>query len=162
MLPTFVIGLREGVEAALIVGIIAAFLSNQGRKDALRYVWLGVGLAVGLCLAVGIALQVASEELPQRQQEQLETIVALVAVGMVTYMIVWMRKHSRELKGSIESGVASALAEGSVKALVLMAFLAVLREGLETAVFLLAVFQNSRDTAASATGALLGIGLAVV
>jgi high-affinity iron transporter len=162
VLPTFVIGLREGVEAALIIGIIAAFLSSQGRRDALRYVWLGVGLAVVLCLAVGIALQVASSELPQRQQEKLETVVALVAVGMVTYMIVWMRQHSRQLKGSIETGVAHALAEGSVKALVVMAFLAVLREGLETAVFLLAVFQNSRDTAASASGALLGLAVAVV
>src|SRR4051794_5083053 len=81
---------------------------------------------------------------------------------MVTYMIVWMRKHSRQLKGSLETGVAHALAEGSVKALVLMAFFAVLREGLETAVFLLAVFQNSRDTASAASGAVLGIALAVV
>jgi high-affinity iron transporter len=81
---------------------------------------------------------------------------------MVTYMIVWMRKHSRKLKGSIESDVAHALAEGSVKALVVMAFLAVFREGLETAVFLLAVFQNSSDTTASASGALLGLGVAVI
>src|SRR5947207_3335470 len=116
MLSTFVIGLREGVEAALIVGIIAAFVSNRGRTDTLRYVWLGVSLAVGLCLAVGVALEVFQSELNQRQQEQLETVIALVAVGMVTYMIVWMRSHARKLKGDIESDVAHALAEGSLKA----------------------------------------------
>ena len=68
MLPTFVIGLREGVEAALIVGIVAAFLRKEGRRDALKWTWLGVGIAVVLCLAVGIGLQIADEQLPQRQQ----------------------------------------------------------------------------------------------
>ena len=76
MIPAFVIGLREGLEAALIVGIIAAFLARSGRRDALRPMWLGVLAAVGICLAVGIGLQVADEALPQRQQEGLETIIA--------------------------------------------------------------------------------------
>ena len=88
MLPTFVIGLREGLEAALIVGIIAAFLSQQGRRDALRWVWLGVVIAVALCGLAAWGLHVAEENLPQREQEQLETVIALVAVGMITWMIV--------------------------------------------------------------------------
>src|SRR4051812_22933379 len=88
MLPAFVIALREGVEAALIVGIVAAFLIKSGRRDALRPVWIGVSLAALLCLGVGIALQVVNEELPYRQQEGFEAIVALVATGMVTYMVV--------------------------------------------------------------------------
>ena len=75
MLPTFVIGLREGLEAALIVGIIAAFLSQQGRTDALRQVWIGTAAAVVLCLGIGVALQAVSRDLPQRQQEGLETVV---------------------------------------------------------------------------------------
>ena len=75
MLPTFVIGLREGVEAALIVGIIAAFLRKEGRPDALRPMWLGVAAAIALCLAAGVALEIADQELPQRQQEGLETVV---------------------------------------------------------------------------------------
>src|SRR5204863_7002884 len=94
MLPTFVIGLREGVEAALIVGIIAAFLCTHGRRDALRWVWTGVALAAGLCLAFGVGLRAVEGTLDQRQQESLETAVALVAVCMVSYMIVWMRRHA--------------------------------------------------------------------
>ena len=80
MLPTFVIGLREGLEAALIVGIVAAFLSARGRRDAVRWVWAGVALAVALCAGFAAVLQVVSAELPQRQQEALETVIGLVAV----------------------------------------------------------------------------------
>jgi high-affinity iron transporter len=162
VLPTFVIGLREGLEASLIVGIVAAFLLQQGRKDALRAMWLGVALAVTLCIAAGVALRIASEELPQKQQEGLETIISLVAVGMITWMIVWMRKHAAGLKGELQERVGAALAHGSTKALIGMAFLAVLREGLETAVFLLAVFQDSDRPELTGSGAALGILVAVV
>src|ERR1700722_16458356 len=102
MLPTFVIGLREGLEAALIVGIIAAFLKKQGRPDLLRWLFAGVAAAVLLCVAVGVGLDVVSRDLPQRRQEGLETVVGVLAVGMVTYMVIWMRRHSRELKGQLE------------------------------------------------------------
>ncbi len=161
MLPTFVIGLREGLEAALIVGIVAAFLRRQGRRDLLRWVFVGVASSVVLCLAVGIVLRVASQNLPQRQQEGLETVIGAVAVGMVTYMVVWMRRHSRELKGQLEGAAADALADGSGWALVAMAFLAVLREGFETVVFLLAAFNESGSGSAAGLGALLGIVVAV-
>ena len=159
MLPTFVIGLREGLEAALIVGIIAAFLGQQGRKDALRQVWIGTAAAVAICIGVAIALQVISSDLPQRQQEGLETVVGALAIGMVTYMIVFMRKHARSMKKDLQGAAASALAEGSSRALVVMAFLAVLREGFETAVFLLATFHASGDASTSWLGAVLGIVL---
>ncbi|HEY2767430.1 MAG TPA: iron uptake transporter permease EfeU [Solirubrobacteraceae bacterium] len=162
MLPTFVIGLREGVEASLIVGIVAAFLRQRDRPDALRWMWVGVGLAVVLCTGVAIALQVLDQELPQRQQEGLETVVAAVAVGMVTFMIVWMRRHARDLAGDLRASVAGALAEGSVWGLVAMAFVAVIREGIETAVFLLAAFQASGDATAAGIGAVLGILVAVL
>ncbi|HEX4833441.1 MAG TPA: iron uptake transporter permease EfeU [Trebonia sp.] len=160
MLPTFVIGLREGLEAALIVGIIAAFLGQQGRRDALRQVWIGTGVAVAICIAIAIALQVISSDLPQRQQEGLETVVGALAVVMVTYMIMFMRRHARDLKGELEGAAASALAAGSSRALVVMAFLAVLREGFETAVFLLATFHASGDATTSWLGAVIGILLA--
>jgi high-affinity iron transporter len=162
VLPTFVIGLREGVEASLIVGIVAAFLRQRGARREMRWVWMGVALAVTLCVAVAVVLQIIDENLPQRQQEQLETVIALVAVAMVTSMIVWMTRHAAELKGHLESAAGTALAEGSVWALVAMAFLAVLREGLETAVFLLSAFQASTNRTASTSGALLGIAIAVV
>ena len=162
MLPTFVIGLREGLEAALIVGIVAAFLGQQGRRDALRQVWIGVAIAVLICIGIAIALQIISSDLPQRQQEGLETVVGALAVVMVTYMILFMRRHARELKGDLEGAAGAALAAGSSRALVIMAFLAVLREGFETAVFLLATFHASGDASTSWIGAVLGILLAVV
>jgi high-affinity iron transporter len=161
VLPTFVIGLREGVEASLIVGIVAAFLRQRGARHQLRWVWLGVGAAIALCIGVAVVLELVDRSLPQRQQEALETVIAAVAVVMVTSMIVWMAKHSRGLKGDLEARAASATADGSVLALVVMAFLAVLREGLETAVFLLSAFQVSTNRTASTWGAVLGIAVAV-
>ncbi len=161
MIPTFVIALREGVEASLIVGIIAAFLVKEGRRDALRQMWFGVGIAVVLCTAVAVILRVVGQELPQKQQEGLETIVGLIAVTTITYMIVWMRSHARGIKAELEGEAASALAAGSTMALVGMAFLAVLREGFETTVFLLAAFQDATDTTAAGTGAVLGLAAAI-
>ena len=161
MLPTFVIGLREGVEAALIVAIIAGFLRQEGRRDALRPMWLGVGAAVAICAAAGIALELLDQELPQRQQEGLETVVGIAAVGIVTFMIVWMRRHARNLSGQLRRSAGAALAAGSTGALVAMAFFAVFREGLETVVFLLAVFQNAEDPASAGAGAVLGLAAAV-
>ncbi|MGN6612409.1 MAG: iron uptake transporter permease EfeU [Angustibacter sp.] len=161
MLPTFVIGLREGLEAALVVGIIAAFLARQGRRDALRQVWLGVGAAVALCLGVGFGLHALERSLPQQAQEGLETVIGLLAVAMVTWMIVWMRRNARRLKGGLEAAAAAALDSGSARALVAMAFLAVLREGFKTAVFLLSVFQSSANASAASGGALLGIAVSL-
>jgi high-affinity iron transporter len=157
MIPTFVITLREGVEASLIVGIIAAFLVKEGRQDAMRQMWIGVGIAIVLCTAVGVGLDLVGEQLPQKEQEGLETIIGIVAVAAVTYMIIWMRRHARSIKGTLEGEAASALATGSTMALVGMAFLAVLREGFETSVFLLAAFQDSTDTTAAGAGAVLGL-----
>jgi high-affinity iron transporter len=163
MLPTFVIGLREGLEAALIVGIIAAFLRKQGRRDLLRSVLFGVAIAVLACVAAGVALEAYSHNLPQRQQEGLETIIGALAVGMVTYMVVWMRRNSRQLKGQLEGMAASALAghSSAARAMVLMAFLAVIREGLETVVFLLAAFNETGSGPAAGFGAVAGIAVAI-
>lgn len=160
MLPTLVIGLREGLEAALIVGIIAAFLIQRGERGALRWMWGGVALAVALCLGVGLVFQAIDRRLPHDGQEKLAGIMALIAVAGVTYMIVWMRRHSRDLKRSLESHAESALLSGSTGALVGLAFFAVIREGLETAVFLIAAFKNSLNPRATGTGAVLGIAIA--
>jgi high-affinity iron transporter len=161
VLTTFVIALREGLEASLIVGIIAAFLKRQQRSDALRSMWLGVGLAIVLCIGVAVVLRIVDNELPQREQEGLETIIALVAVAMVTYMIVWMTEHARDLRGQLQEQAAGALAQGSATALILMAFLAVLREGFETAVFLLAAFNDASDPTAAGFGVVLGLFVAL-
>jgi high-affinity iron transporter len=161
MLPTFVIGLREGVEAALIVGIIAAFLRQEGRRDALRWMWVGVGIAAVICVAAGVALELISRDLPQRQQEMLETVIGAIAVGAVTFMIVWMRRNARGLRRALEGRASDALMQGSVAALIAMAFFAVIREGFETSVFLLAAFDSSTDPLTAGGGALLGVVLAV-
>jgi high-affinity iron transporter len=166
-LPTvhFVIGLREGVEAALIVGIIGGFLAQQGRRDALRWMWAGVALAVVLCAGVAIVLNVIDENLPQRQQEAFEAIIGLVAVAFVTFMVVYMRRNARNLSGELRESAAAALAVGSAWGLVAMAFLAVMREGLETAMFLLAAFQSTAGVVspvAAGLGALTGMLVAAV
>lgn len=161
MLPTFVIGLREGLEASLIVGIIAAFLMQRGERRALRPMWVGVAIAIGLCTATAIVLRMVGESLPFRQREAMEGTLALVAVAGVSYMVVWMRRHSRELKRQLEDHTERALVVGSTFALVGMAFFAVLREGLETAIFMLAAFQSSADPTATGTGAALGVVIAV-
>jgi high-affinity iron transporter len=161
VLPTFVIGLREGLEAALIVGIIAAFLIQQGKREALRAMWIGVALAIGLCAGAALVLEAVGSSLPFKQREMMEGILALIAVAGVTYMVVWMRRHARELKGTLEGHAETALQAGTW-ALIAMAFFAVLREGLETAIFMLAAFQNSSDPAATGLGAVLGVVTAVV
>jgi high-affinity iron transporter len=159
----FVIGLREGVEAALVVGIVATFLHQRGHREALRWMWAGVALAIGVCLAVAALLEAVDQNLPQRQQEAFEAIVGVIAVGMVTYMIVYMRRHAREMGGELRGGAARALAAGSAWSFIAMAFLAVMREGLETALFLLATFQSSLGVSplGAGLGALAGLLVAV-
>jgi high-affinity iron transporter len=166
-LPTvqFVIGLREGVEASLIVGIVAAFLVQEGRRDALKLMWIGVAAAVTVCIGIAAVLQIVDEALPQKQQEQLETVIAAVAVVMVTGMILWMRRHARSMGGELRASAATALAAGSAWGLIAMAFLAVLREGIETAFFLLATFQSEStqiSTLSASIGAVLGVLIAVL
>jgi high-affinity iron transporter len=157
VLPTFVIGLREALEASLIIGIIAAYLIQRGQRNALKPMWLGVAAGIGISAAAALILDAIGRNLPSRRGELLAGILGTVAVTGVTYMIVWMRRHSRNLKRMLEDHADLALAKGTAGALAGMAFFAVLREGLETAVFLLAAFQASANPAATGTGAVLGI-----
>ncbi len=157
MLIPFLIMLREGLEAALIVGIVASYLAQTGRGRLLPLVWAGVGSAVGLCLAVGVGLDLASAEFPQAQQELFAGAVALLAALVLTSMVFWMHKAARSIKGELHASVDTALKPGgSGWALVGMVFLAVGREGLESVFFLLATFQQGEGWAAPA-GALLGV-----
>jgi high-affinity iron transporter len=159
VLPTFVIGLREGLEAVLIVTIIATFLRQN--KASLRGLWIGVGAGVALSIVVGIVLKVIEQALPQAQQEGMETVIGGVAVFFVTGMVLWMRTHARSMKRELETAAAAALKDGTTTALALMAFLSVLREGFETSVFLLATFQSASSAPAAMLGALLGIAAAI-
>ncbi len=160
MLTTFVIGLREGLEAALVVGIIAAFLIRRGERAALRPMWFGVGAAVVVSALTALGLSIAGRSLPFRAREIMEGVLALVAVGGVTYMIVWMRANSHRLKAELEERASTAVAVGSSAAFAGMAFVAVVREGLETAVFLVATVSQARSPVTGTVGALAGIAVA--
>jgi high-affinity iron transporter len=158
---TFLIGLREGLEAALIVGIVAAFLKRNGKS--VRPMLAGVGVAVAISIAGGVALNLLSETLPQRQQEMLETVIGAIAVVFVTTMIIWMNRNVSALKGELEREAQQAITTGGSLALATMAFLAVLKEGCETAVFLLAAAQTSGGGRGWAVlGGAVGIAVAIV
>ncbi|NDL65778.1 iron uptake transporter permease EfeU [Acerihabitans arboris] len=163
MFVPFLIMLREGLEAALIVSLIAGYLKKTGRGRWLKAVWAGVISAALLCLAVGIAINETTGEFPQKQQELFEGIVAVLAVIILTWMVFWMRKMSRSIKAQLESAVDQALgnANGQGWALVGMVFFAVAREGLESVFFLLAAFQQDVGIAAP-IGAVLGLASAIV
>ena len=162
MLVPFLIMLREGVEAALIVGIILAYLRQIGQTSAMPKVWAGVGLAVLLCIAVGVALHIADAEFPQKLQELFEAVVGLAAVGILTGMVFWMKQAARSIKATLHGSIDAALADGaSGAALIGMAFFAVAREGLESVVFLIATFQQDVGIEAP-IGAVLGLALACV
>jgi high-affinity iron transporter len=158
MLAPFLIMLREGIEAALITGIVASYLYRTGRAQWMPLVWLGVFLAVALALFVGAGLEIASAEFPQKAQELFEAAIALIAVGVLVSMVFWMRKAARSIRGEIEHSIDAALAVngGGAWALIAMVFFAVAREGLESVFFLLAIFQQSVGPAAP-IGALAGI-----
>jgi high-affinity iron transporter len=160
VLGTFLIGLREGLEAALVVSILVAYLVKTGRRDALVPIWTGVAAAVVLSLAVGALLSFTSAQLSFTAQEALGGTLSVVAVAFVTWMVFWMRRTARSLKGELEGKVRSALVGGGVT-LAVVAFLSVGREGLETALFLWAAAQSSVGTR-PLLGAALGLLTAVV
>ncbi|CAN5350017.1 FTR1 family protein [soil metagenome] len=160
MLIPFLIMLREGIEAALIVGIVASYLQQSGRGALMPAVWIGVLLAGALSLFAGAGLQLLASEFPQKQQELFEGVVGLIAVVMLTSMVFWMRKAARNMKSQLQASIdkATVHTDGQGWALIGMVFLAVAREGLESVFFLLAVFQQSSGWEAPA-GALAGIAV---
>jgi high-affinity iron transporter len=160
MVAAFLITLREGLEAALIVSILIAYLVKTDRGDSIRYVWAGVGGAVAFSIAVGGTLAVASDSLPDNAQAALEGVMALLAVAFVTWMVFWMAKNARLLKGELESHVDKAAAAGA-GALAAMAFIAVSREGFETALFLWTSFEATGGGFWAIVGGILGLVVAI-
>ena len=163
MFANFLIGLREGLEAALVVGILVAYLVKTGHRDKLRPLWAGVAAAIALSAAFGAVLTYTSTELlaTGKQQEAFAGIVSVIAVGFVTWMIFWMRRTARFLKTELHDRLSSALAIGSL-ALATTAFLAVGREGPETALFLWSAVQATGSTTAPLAGIVLGLAVATV
>jgi high-affinity iron transporter len=161
MIPTFFLMLREGLEAALIVGIIAAYLARIGRRDALPWVLAGVGAAVAVSVVAGIAIVSTVGRLPLVVQETLEGLAAIAAVAVLTWMLFWMRRQGRAIKGDLEREVDHALGDGRTLALVGLAFIAVIREGLETVLFLIALISSQGSTPVTFLGGILGLATAV-
>ena len=160
MLSTFIIALREGLEAALIVGILVAYLVKTGRKALLAPLWAGVSLAVLVSLATGAFLTITSTELSPRGEEFFAGTTSFLAVGFVTWMVFWMKRTARHLKGQLEGQLSTAVLAGPL-ALAAAAFFAVVREGLETSLFIYANFKTVSSTPSATVGLVLGLGLAI-
>ena len=155
-LANYLIGLREGLEAALVVSILVAYLVKSGRRESLRWVWVGVGAAVALAFGVAAVLQITSNELPDRAEEAFAGTMSVLAVCFVTWMVFWMRRAARSIKGELEGGLDKALGLG-IGAIIGVAFLAVAREGLETAVFVWSSVSNATNATVGFVGAIAGL-----
>ncbi|MGW4566933.1 iron uptake transporter permease EfeU [Streptomyces sp. NPDC004561] len=156
--PSFLIGLREGLEAGLIVSILVATLVRADARSRLPQVWTGVLAAIAVAMSFGAVLTFTAASMPQTAQEAFGGILSVIAVAFVTAMVFWMRRSARNLSGELKQKVTGALAMGS-GVLILTSFLAVGREGLETALFLWTTAQAAGESAGPLTGA--GVGLLI-
>lgn len=161
MFGNYLIGLREGLEASLVVCILIAYLVKTGRRDKLVPVWSGVVAAVVLSMAFGAVLQFGSSQLTFEAQEALGGTLSIVSVALVTWMVFWMRRTARHLKAELHGRLDAAVAMGTF-ALVVTSFLAVGREGLETALFIWSAVQATDDGYNPVIGAALGLATSVV
>jgi high-affinity iron transporter len=160
MLSTFIIALREGLEAALIVGILVAYVVRTDRKHLLKPLWTGVAVALVLSLGLGAILSFTSAELSDRGEELFAGVTSFAAVGLVTWMVFWMKRTARTLRNELHGKVDQALTGGPIS-LALVAFFAVVREGLETALFVYTNFKTVGAISTATLGLVLGLALAV-
>ncbi|PZQ88115.1 MAG: high-affinity Fe2+/Pb2+ permease [Leifsonia xyli] len=165
MLANLLIGLREGLEAGLVVGILVAYLKKLGRDELIPRLWIGIGIAIAFSLGVGAILTWGPYGLSFQAQEILGGSLSILAVGLVTWMIFWMLRHARGLRGELEHELDTALARsagGAGWGLVLLGVVSVGREGVETALFVWAAAKSSGDPVLGMIGAVLGILASVV
>lgn len=151
------IGLREGLEASIVVMILVAFLVKSDRRDALKWVWLGVGAAIAMTVGVFLVIQFGENTITGLGAEAIAGVASLAAVGIVTTMVLWMKKASAGLSGQLRSEMAQALRTGG-PAVATLAFLAVGREGVETALFM--VGYAEAETLWPLTGLIVGVLIA--
>ena len=161
MFATFLIGLREGLEAALVVGMLVAYVSRIDRRDVLPRLWIGVSLAIVLSLGIGAVLTFGTMTLTFQAQEIIGGLLSLVAVAMVTWMVFWMQRTAKTMKASLEGHIDRALAIGGLWAIVTIGFVSVAREGIETTLLLWSMVQSFGDAPSALIGAVLGLASAV-
>lgn len=161
MLGNYLIGLREGLEAALVVSILLVYLQKTNRTSLRKYVSYGVGLAVLASILVAVGLESISSELSETIEPIFAGTVSFVAVVFVTWMIFWMKKSARTISSDLRSRLDQAAVAGGQIAVAMMAFVAVIREGAETAIFYWAAAQATGSVSASLLGLTLGLGTAV-
>ena len=161
-MAAFLVMLREGVEAALIVGILLAYVNRVGRGREWRWVWTGTISAAVLSVIAGIAIFSTIGSLDARAEEIAEGVVAWVAAGLLTWMIFWMGAQARHIRGRLEGEVDTAIASGGGGALAAIAFFAVLREGLESALFLISTTVGTEADGLQLLGGMLGLAAAIV
>ena len=160
MLNTFIIALREGLEACLIVGILVAYIVKTDRKGYLKPLWIGVAAAVVLSIALGAFLTLTSVSLSERGQELFAGVTSVIAVGLVTWMVFWMKRTARTLRNELHGKLDTAVATGPL-ALAGVAFIAVIREGLETSLFVYTNFQTVDSVTSSTIGLVLGFAFSI-
>jgi high-affinity iron transporter len=161
MFANFLIGLREGLEATLIVSILIAYLVKSDRRHEIRYVWAGVIVALLASVAFAIGLNLTKQALTFEAKETFGGVLSLIAVGFVTWMIFWMRSTARTIKGELEGKVESALSMGPMT-LAVVAFVAVGREGVETSMFTWVTGEAVADDATPYIGTALGVTIAII
>ena len=160
MLSTFIIALREGLEASLIVGILVAYIVKTNRKGYLKPLWTGVISAIIASVGLGAFLTFTSVSLSDRGQELFAGVTSFIAVALVTWMVFWMKRTARNLRNELHGKLDVAASTGPL-ALAGAAFFAVIREGLETSLFVYTNFQSVHDTTSSATGLILGFAVSI-
>jgi high-affinity iron transporter len=160
MFPSFILSLREGLEAALVIGIVLGAVHKMGRPDLKPVVWAGAGMAVIASIAAAVLLTLIGAEFEGRAEEIFEGFAMLAAAGLLTWMIFWMHSRARTLKSDLEDDVRLASFRNGGRALFILAFLAISREGFELVLFLGAAGMAS-NTLQTLTGAVLGLGIAV-
>ncbi|MCP5034184.1 MAG: iron transporter [Actinomycetia bacterium] len=158
---SLLITLREGLEIALVIAIIASYLVRTGRSEYLGAMWIGAGLAVVVSLITGLVFRSFIGELEGKWEQVIEGALAFLAVGVLTWMIFWMRRNARGISGELHDKIDSALANSPL-ALTFIAFVAVVREGFETALFLLSAETGSSSGAVVVLGGIMGLGAAAV
>lgn len=155
---SMLITLREGFEAALIVAIVLAAVRRSSRPELSRWVWAGTALALVVATVAGLIIHATVEDLVGRNRSRVFALICFAAAGLLTWMIFWMRRHARSLKRELEEKTGNAL-EQSGLALATVAFIAVAREGLETALFLISGTTQSSSNDVL-IGGLIGVALA--